>query len=127
MNVMAIACICKLKSTSVWTPNRNATLAANHVSEEKSGLAAGTMSSSSVPLTWTASTDNVGVAGYRVYRDGTLVNTVTGSPPATSFTDTTVGPAKTYVYQVLAYDAAGNASDLGTGLSVTTPNSGSPN
>jgi chitinase/chitodextrinase len=88
------------------------------------GLAVGTMSASSVPLTWTASTDNVGVAGYRIYRDGTLVSTVTGSPPATSYTDTTVGPSKTYVFQVLAYDAAGNASDLGTGLSVTTPAAG---
>src|SRR5258706_15263896 len=50
-----------------------------------------------------------------------LVNRVRAPPPATSFPDTTVGPAKTSVFKVLPSDPAGNASDMSTGLSVTTP------
>jgi hypothetical protein len=41
------------------------------------------LSSTSVHLSWTASTDNVGVTGYRIYRNGAFINTATG----TSFTD----------------------------------------
>ena len=51
-------------------------------------------------LTWNASTDNVGVAGYRVYRNGTLVATKT-SP---GHTDTGLVAATTYTYSVVAFD-----------------------
>jgi len=48
------------------------------------GLTATAISSTQINLAWTASTDNVGVTGYRVYRGTTLIATVT----ATSYSDT---------------------------------------
>lgn len=80
-------------------------------------LAAGTVTAASVPLTWTASSDNVGVTGYEVYRDGVLKGTTT----TTSYTDQTATANTTYSYTVKAYDAAGNKSAASTALSVTTP------
>ncbi|HEY8868880.1 MAG TPA: hypothetical protein VIM30_05775 [Candidatus Limnocylindrales bacterium] len=69
-------------------------------------LAATAVSTSSIGLSWSASTDNVGVAGYRVSRNGTQVATVTG----TSWSDSGRSPATSYTYAVVAYDAAGNVS-----------------
>jgi hypothetical protein len=60
--------------------------------------------------TWTASTDNLAVAGYRVYRDGNLLGTTTGL----LWNDTGLVPLSTYAYTVLAFDAAGNASGVAT-------------
>ena len=80
------------------------------------GLAAGATAATSVSLTWNASTDNVGVAGYRVYRGAALLATVSG----TGYNDTGVSPQTTYGYSVVAVDAAGNASPAAT-TSATTP------
>jgi hypothetical protein len=72
-----------------------------------------------VNLTWSASTDNVAVASYRIYRNGTQIATV---GPQTSYSDSTTAPSTTYSYQVQAVDWKGNASGLSTPpLSVTTP------
>ncbi|MDJ0338571.1 hypothetical protein [Cryobacterium sp. PH31-O1] len=61
----------------------------------------------SATLSWTAATDNVGVASYRVYRDRALIRSgITG----TTFTDTGLNVGTTYTYTVDALDAAGNAS-----------------
>lgn len=60
----------------------------------------------SVTLGWSASTDNVGVAGYNVYRNGNLLAQQT----VNSFVDTTVAPSSTYSYTVSARDTAGNSS-----------------
>jgi hypothetical protein len=60
----------------------------------------------SVRLTWPAATDDVGVAGYRVLRDGAALTTVT----ARTWTDT-AAPSGAHTYAVAALDAAGNASD----------------
>jgi exo-1,4-beta-D-glucosaminidase len=73
-----------------------------------------------VGLAWDASTDNVGVTGYDVYRDGTLLTSV----PGTSATDSTVAASTTYQYQVRAHDAAGNNSALSSAVPVTTPGTG---
>jgi chitodextrinase len=72
--------------------------------------------SRSVSLAWTASTDNVGVASYRIYRDGKQVASVTG----TLFTDTGLSSGKTYTYYVTAVDAAGNQSPASNQVSATT-------
>jgi chitodextrinase len=80
------------------------------------GTPAATATTTSVSLTWTASTDNVGVAGYRVSRDGVPVATVATA----GYTDSGLTPATAYAYAVTAYDAAGNSS-AATSLSVTTP------
>jgi len=84
----------------------------------KPGVARTTsVSSSSVGLTWDPSTDNIGVVGYDVFRDGTKV----GTTPTPGFTDTGLTPATTYVYTVQAKDPSGNLSVLSDGLTVTTP------
>jgi chitodextrinase len=65
-----------------------------------------TVAAQSVTVSWTASTDNVGVAGYRVSRNGSLLTTTTSK----SYTDTAVTQGSSYTYQVVAFDAAGNVS-----------------
>ncbi len=75
---------------------------------------------SSVSLAWTASTDNVGVTGYDVYRGGTRVATATG----TSYTDGGLAAATTYTYTVRARDAAGNTSGASNQVSATTQSGG---
>ena len=74
-----------------------------------------------INLTWTASTDNVAVTGYNVYRGGTKV----GSVAATSYCDTGLAPSTTYSYTVAAYDAAGNLSGQSSPASATTTASSS--
>ncbi|MHB8481737.1 MAG: fibronectin type III domain-containing protein [Nitrospiria bacterium] len=81
-----------------------------------SGLTVVLTSDSQIGLSWTASTDNVAVAGYEVYRNGTKVATVGG----TAFTDSGLRPLTQYNYQVLAFDLAGNKSSLSAGLKVST-------
>ncbi len=83
-------------------------------------LAGVSNSSTTVNLTWTASTDNVAVAGYRVYRGGTLV----GSPTTNSYTDTGLTTATSYSYTVAAADTAGNLSAQTAAVNVTTQLSG---
>ncbi|MBB6734676.1 DUF4832 domain-containing protein [Cohnella zeiphila] len=75
---------------------------------------------STVSLSWSASTDNVGVAGYDIYRSGTYAGSSTG----TSFTDTGLQAQTTYTYTVKAKDAAGNVSNAGNAVSVTTDAAG---
>jgi hypothetical protein len=70
-----------------------------------------------VDLTWSASTDNVGVTGYRVWRDGTPL----GDTTTTNFADPTVQAEQTYSYTVAAFDAAGNTSAASNPVSVTVP------
>ncbi len=67
-------------------------------------------------LSWTASTDAVGVSGYRVFRNGTQIAT-TATP---SYTATGLTASTTYSFTVSAYDAAGNVSTQSTAVSVTT-------
>jgi hypothetical protein len=76
-------------------------------------LAANASSSSQVNLAWSATTDDVGVAGYEVFRNGAFLASAAG----TSFNDTTVSFAVTNTYQVRALDGAGNRS----GFSNTAP------
>lgn len=85
-------------------------------------LAAVNVTQTTTGLTWTAATDNVAVVGYRVYRDGTLV----GSPTGTSHTDTGLAAGSTYTYTVKAVDAAGNLSADSAPLPVTTSNQAPP-
>lgn len=70
------------------------------------GLSAEALGPTQVELVWSPSTDNVAVAGYKVFRNGAQI----GSSPSTSYVDTT-GTANTlYTYTVAAYDGAGNTS-----------------
>lgn len=71
---------------------------------------------STVSLSWTAATDNIGVTGYRIYRGGVQV----GTSATTTYTDSGLSDLTAYLYTVSAFDAAGNASAQSTSLSVTT-------
>src|SRR5262245_7930316 len=80
------------------------------------GLAATDVSSTQVSLAWTPSTDNVGVAGYQVYRGGVLI----GSTPQATFIDSGLSPLTAYSYTVAAFDFATNLSAPSAALLVTT-------
>ncbi|HEY6736283.1 MAG TPA: carboxypeptidase regulatory-like domain-containing protein, partial [Candidatus Saccharimonadia bacterium] len=80
------------------------------------GLAATPVSSSQINLSWAASTDNVGVVGYKVYRAGAEIANVT----TLSYGDTNLTAGTSYSYAVAAYDAAGNVSGQSPIIAATT-------
>ena len=69
-----------------------------------------------IDLSWTASTDNVAVTGYRIFRDGGLIPTTT---PVTGTTFSDAGQTGTHSYAVSAIDAAGNESAQSNTASAT--------
>lgn len=86
------------------------------------GLAATGTTSSSVSLAWNASSDNIGVTGYVISRNGTEIAT-TGT--GTTYTDTGRAASTTYTYTVKARDAAGNVSGASNTVTATTQAGGS--
>jgi hypothetical protein len=102
---------CNPNGTDTTPPSTPTNLGATSVAQTS-------ISPGLVNLTWNASTDNVAVASYKIFRDGNPVGTV---GPQTSFSDNTVAPNTTYSYQVQAVDSKGNPSGLSTALGVTTP------
>ncbi|QKV75919.1 PQQ-dependent sugar dehydrogenase [Amycolatopsis sp. Hca4] len=72
----------------------------------------------SATIEWTAATDNAGVAGYDVYRDGQLCASTTGALTATCGN---LSPNGSYGFYVNARDAAGNVSQASGTLTVKTP------
>jgi hypothetical protein len=98
-------------SISITVDNASPTPPAN--------LAVTSAAATRVDLTWSAGTDNVGVANYDIYRDGVLISSVSASP--TTFADVTVLPNTTYVYQVRTRDAAGNVSAASNTATAVTP------
>jgi len=105
------------------------------------GLTAQAVNPNQVDLSWFAAVDDIGVVGYKIFRDG--VELVTVSEPTTQYSDTAVFPTTEYSYSISAFDAAGKYSDVSSPVSVITPdipdvlsvtpiadtyvNSGSPN
>jgi chitodextrinase len=88
------------------------------------GLTGSSISPTTTTLSWTASTDNVGVASYSILRGGVPIGTVNGT--TTSWSDSGLTPGTDYTYQVVAYDAAGNASGASTAVTVITQADTSP-
>ncbi|KOP69328.1 fibronectin [Bacillus sp. FJAT-18019] len=78
------------------------------------------VTSSSVTLSWQASTDNVGVTGYDVYQGSSLAASVTGL----SATISGLSPSTTYSFKVVAKDAAGNLSPASSTVNATTSGTG---
>ena len=74
-----------------------------------------------INLSWTASTDNVGVSGYQIWRATTSTGPFTqiGTTTATSFTNSGLITGTTYWYYVTASDAAGNVSAASNTASAT--------
>ncbi|GAF09181.1 chitin binding protein [Paenibacillus pini JCM 16418] len=79
----------------------------------------GTSTSTTIPLMWNASTDNVAVTGYQVFKGSTLIATVSGSTVAYTVSGLTANTA--YSFTVKAVDAAGNVSAASNVVNVTTP------
>ena len=109
-------------NTCTTTVNANTTIGVTFTPPDTTppsiptNLQATAISSSQINLSWTASTDNVGVTGYKVYRGGSQI----GTSPSTSYTDTGLTPSTLYTYTVSAYDAAGNTSNQSSPASATT-------
>ncbi|HKX85517.1 MAG TPA: GEVED domain-containing protein, partial [Flavobacterium sp.] len=79
-------------------------------------LAASGTTSSSTNLSWTASTDNVGVTGYDVYQGATVI----GTTASTTYNVTGLAASTAYTFSVRAKDAAGNVSTASNTVNVTT-------
>jgi M6 family metalloprotease-like protein len=80
-----------------------------------SASVSGNQKQKQVGLSWGRSTDNVGVRGYRIWRDGVVV----ASTPFTTYSDGAVVSGQTYSYAIEAYDAAGNRSPLSVTATAT--------
>lgn len=85
-------------------------------------LAASNITSTSLTLNWTASTDNVGVTNYNIYRNNNYLAS-TGSS-ATTFNVVGLTASTTYSFFVRALDAAGNLSNASTSINATTTSGG---
>lgn len=83
-----------------------------------SGISESNVTSSGFDITWTASTDNVGVTGYEVFLDGVSQGTTTSA----TYNFNGLIANTTYTITVNAFDAAGNTSNLSTGYTVITLN-----
>lgn len=88
------------------------------------GLMAVAISSVQINLSWTASTDDVGVTSYKIYQDGGA--TPIATPTGTSYNDTGLISSTTYSYAISACDAAGNCSPQSITVSTTTPDTEAP-
>ncbi|MEU8608546.1 PQQ-dependent sugar dehydrogenase [Actinoplanes sp. NPDC048791] len=82
------------------------------------GHAAGDLSCSSVTLTWSASTDDTGVAFYDLYHDGQAIGSTTAEVRTITLG---VVPGARWGFYVNARDAAGNVSQASNTVSVTPP------
>jgi chitodextrinase len=80
------------------------------------GLSATAVSSSRINLSWTPSTDNTGILGYIIYRNGAQIGTVSGA----SYSDTGLQSTSAYSYKVSAFDDAGNISGQSSAAQATT-------
>ncbi|MFX3631428.1 MAG: fibronectin type III domain-containing protein [Candidatus Pristimantibacillus sp.] len=99
-----------------WKFERVTNTSDNTPPTSPTNLASPSKTETTINLTWTESTDNVGVTGYEIYNGTTLAATST----TTSFTVTGLTANTAYSFKVRAKDAAGNLSAASTALSVTT-------
>jgi Cellulose binding domain len=82
------------------------------------GLSGTASSNTQINLSWNASTDNVGVTGYDIERDGAVV----GSSSSTSFADSGLARNSLHTYRVRAKDARNNRSAFSASIQVRTRN-----
>ncbi|MEM9648296.1 MAG: fibronectin type III domain-containing protein [Bacteroidota bacterium] len=78
-------------------------------------------SQTTVDLSWSGATDNVGVTGYKVFKDGILETTLGN---VNTYEGTGLTASTSYNFTVRALDAAGNESPSSNSVSVTTDSSG---
>ena len=103
-------------SCTVVTPVAGSTIADTQAPSVPTGLSSSNITSTGFTLNWVASTDNVGVTAYEVFRGGVSQGTVTG----TSFNATGLTASTAYSMTVRARDAANNNSAQSAAFNVTT-------
>ncbi|MEU7802387.1 glycoside hydrolase family 9 protein [Micromonospora arborensis] len=81
---------------------------------------ASAVTATGLSLSWAASTDNVGVTGYRVYREAGATDPLVGSPTGTTLAVSGLTASTAYQFYVVAVDAAGNTSAASAPVAVTT-------
>ncbi|XID92858.1 fibronectin type III domain-containing protein [Paenibacillaceae bacterium WGS1546] len=82
------------------------------------GLTVTTQTDTTVSLEWSPSTDNVGVTGYRIYRDGVFAGAVNGN--TNTYRAIGLSPNTTYSFEATARDGAGNESAASAPVAATT-------
>ncbi len=92
------------------------TLIDNEAPTAATNLTLGSVGTNSVAITWTAATDNIGVASYDIYVNGQLM----GSTTDTSSNIANLNPSTVYTLYVVAKDAAGNISPPSNSVTATT-------
>ena len=80
------------------------------------GLTVSTLEDRAVSLSWTASTDNTEVQGYRIYRNDSQI----GRSESPYYKDRSIRPGTEYAYAVVAYDEKGNVSQKSVAVTITT-------
>jgi chitodextrinase len=101
---------------SAWSAPVTITLSDQIPPSAPSGLNYADATATTVTLIWRPATDNVGVTGYTVFRNGQPI----GSTSELVFVDSGLTASTTYTYTVTASDAAGNGSNASTPFGVTT-------
>ncbi len=115
---------------NLFTPGTGSPTPDSQAPTVPTGLVQQSVTASSDTIKWSPSSDNIGVTGYTVFRNGAQIGAVDGG--TTTFTDIGLAASTNYIYTLLAFDAAGNKSAQSIGLPVTTqasaplppPNSG---
>lgn len=87
---------------------------------QPANVSAVAVSPGQINLSWSASTDNIGVTSYKIYRDKNYLANVTSA----NYSDFSVLPSQTYSYVVEAFDGAGNQSIDSVPATATTPGQG---
>jgi hypothetical protein len=116
LNIITVTAQDSDGNTSTDTITITYSLPDTEVPTTPTSLIATAVSSSQIDLSWAASADNIGATGYKIYRDGIQITTISN----TSYQDTGLSPSTTYLYTVSAYDAAGNESTKSSSVSATT-------
>jgi chitodextrinase len=101
---------------SVFDANFSAGIAETIPPSAPTNLGAAAANDIQINLLWDASTDNIGVTGYEVWRGDTKIATIT----STSYSDTGLTPSTAYSYRVKAIDASNNASAFSNTATATT-------
>ncbi|KAF2335555.1 fibronectin type III domain-containing protein [Flavobacterium daemonense] len=79
---------------------------------------------STADISWTASTDNVGVKSYDIYSNNVLIGSV--DAPTTTYRATGLAELTTYIFTIKAKDAAGNTSAASNEVIINTPDRTAP-
>ncbi len=123
----------KLRTNPYWpnacpiTPDGGGGTTDTTAPSKPANVKATAVNGTTVDVSWSPATDNVGVARYEIRRAlGSGSSSVIATSVTTTYRDATAAPGTTYNYSVRAIDAAGNASATSSNAAVTTPQAQTP-